>query len=67
MIFPLEFVLLGGLFLIAVHYWFTTSPSVKLLPPGPPPLPIIGNLLQLRAAGLPMEEVFAKWAQIYGM
>ncbi|PBL03980.1 cytochrome P450 [Armillaria gallica] len=66
MISPLEFVLLGGLFLIAVHYWFTTSSSVKPPPPGPPPLPIIGNLLQLRAAGLPMEEVFAKWAQIYG-
>ncbi|KAK0235585.1 cytochrome P450 [Armillaria nabsnona] len=66
MVSPLEFVLLGGLFLIVVHYWFTTSSSVKLLPPGPPPLPIIGNLLQLRAAGLPMEEVFTKWAQIYG-
>ncbi|KAF9257841.1 cytochrome P450 [Marasmius fiardii PR-910] len=52
--------------LLTCIYWRTRSRSSLPLPPGPPKLPIVGNLLQLRNATLPDHETYLKWGKRYG-
>jgi hypothetical protein len=38
----------------------------SLLPPGPRPWPVVGNLLQLRQGGKNLHETFTNWGKQYG-
>lgn len=41
------------------------NPLTLLLPPGPPKLPVLGNLLQLTKANPPW-ETYTEWAKEHG-
>ncbi|XP_047983334.1 ferruginol synthase 1-like [Salvia hispanica] len=59
-----SFPFLAALFLITAATWFISSRQRrKNLPPGPFPLPIVGNMLQL---GTQPHETFAKLSKKYG-
>ncbi|PPQ90193.1 LOW QUALITY PROTEIN: hypothetical protein CVT25_001373 [Psilocybe cyanescens] len=53
----------AAIFLSAILAYRTFSPSSNNLPPGPKPLPIIGNALQMPTDQ--MEEVFTEWGAQY--
>ncbi|KAJ7132234.1 cytochrome P450 [Mycena epipterygia] len=48
----------------AVFLYFVTLPSRRLLPPGPPRDPFIGNLRQMPSEEVPL--VFHEWGKTYG-
>ncbi|XP_047967694.1 ferruginol synthase 1-like [Salvia hispanica] len=58
-----SFPLLAALFLITAATWLISFWRRKSLPPGPTPLPIIGNILQV---GSQPHEAFAELSKQYG-
>lgn len=60
---PFAALLAALLILLAILLVARRSPT-RHLPPGPPPIPVIGNILQIPAEH--PEEAFAEWAVKYG-
>ncbi|MCJ1348478.1 hypothetical protein MMC31_006710 [Peltigera leucophlebia] len=56
--------LLGFCLLGSIYIFFFTARRGRRLPPGPPTLPIIGNLHQVPKSGAHFQ--FTKWAREYG-
>ncbi|PCH43300.1 cytochrome P450 [Wolfiporia cocos MD-104 SS10] len=56
--------LVVAVLLFVVYIYSQFSYSRKRLPPGPPPIPLLGNIHQLPAKY--QEKTFAQWGQTYG-
>lgn len=57
-------IILVFLSLILVRQWYTRQARTLPLPPGPSPLPLIGNTLQVPTEN--QWHTFTKWASIWG-
>ncbi|KAM4641337.1 cytochrome P450 2G1-like [Discoglossus pictus] len=60
-------VLVGLLGLLTIKWWMKTFRKQSLLPPGPTPWPLLGNLLQMRSKGflLSLKEFREKYGSVF--
>lgn len=64
-LFPVSLHLLGALGVVSlILFLWLRSTRNALLPPGPPPLPVIGNVLDMPKTDT--AQVFKEWSKLYG-
>ena len=65
-LFPVSLHLIGALsvFSLILFLWIRSTPNALPLPPGPPSLPVIGNVLDMPKTDT--AQVFKEWSNLYG-